>query len=88
MTTKERIEADIKKNATAHIDGFASDFVTHSVQPEILEQAQDAAGRRLTNLATAGTQAGDKEIAQAIESIEQKMAKAIVVEIKKKYNIK
>jgi hypothetical protein len=84
MTTKERILKDIKDHAMAHINEWSK--VGTYVEDEIREQAMDIAGRRLQNLATAGTKAGDAEMATAIQIIEQMLAKGMAKELKIKYN--
>lgn len=87
MTTKERIEADIKKNVTPRIAEVVRYFMEEEVTPRILMEAGTLV-RHLTNLSSVGSKAGDSEVASAHQKIEQQIAKALTVELKKVYHFK
>lgn len=88
-STKERIKADIKQNVETRIRDLVEEegAIMSELETDILDYAGILAGK-LTNLASAGSKAGEAEIAIAVELIEQKIAKALWVELKKKYNLK
>lgn len=88
-STKERIEADIKKNLAGRIEELVSEesFIRGQMHDEIAEQAMDMAGK-LTNLSSAGTKAGDKEVLLAVDLISQRIAKALIAYLKEEYKLK
>lgn len=87
MTTNERIKADIKKNVAYLIPDASKEYVDLEISQHILDTAGEMICN-LTNLSSAGTKAGDDEVQKGMSIVEQMLAKQIVVDLKKKYNIK
>ena len=85
-TTKQRIDADIKKNVSPLIAGLVADLLAREIQ-EIAEGATELSGK-LQNLCDTESKAGEVELVTAIEIIEQKIAKELVEKLKKTYSLK
>lgn len=88
-TTKERIDADIKKNVMSTIKETVSEksYLIESIQDQIAEQAGEVS-RKLTDLVTPGSKAFDAELSYAIDRIQKNMVKEMVETIKRVYKIR
>lgn len=84
-TTRERIETDIKENVSPLLNEYAVDLGLAT--EEVITEGTEILSRKLQNLSTAGTKAGEQELAVALEAIQRKVAKKIVEHVKKRYNL-
>ncbi len=85
MTTKERIEADIKKNVSFIIVPIAG-FVT-KITLDLVEEKATEMATNLTNLSSQNTMAGQGEKILAIAMIKKQIMKKVVEEIRLIYKI-
>ena len=86
LTTKERIETDIKENVLPLIETFIKTDVGLLTEETITECTATLSGK-LQNLSTAGTRAGEMELSIALQVIERRVAKKIVEHLKERYKL-
>ncbi len=86
-TTKERIDADIRKNIVPFLRSEAEIYFTDSIEPDIRKQVAFMVLTNLKDIAQTGM-AATHERHKALCIVEQKYAKALVEVLTEKYNLK
>lgn len=89
VTTKERIDADIKKNITPRLretmteDGRVPEAMTADIQ----RTAEKMVRTFMTDMVTPDTKAWDAEAPYAIQTVEAMLAQELVKALIKTYNL-